>query len=215
MYQVLIVDNYPTVGIGTKFSLERNEEFHVTYVSTGAIALQLIMNAKFDVMLCDLYLTDMDSIALIKKILKHDPQLKLFIFTGYAYEHMFNELIEIGVCGFLLKTMSLEEMKEKIMAGLNGETVIPTHLFKRLRAIESETIYEDTASKLTSRERHIVNCLVAGLSNRQIAEQVYLSQRTVEYHLQKLYQKFSVKTRAELMIYIHEHKLFQHDYLNT
>jgi len=214
MYQVLIVDSHPTVGVGTKFILERNEQFHVTYVKTGALALELITNIKFDVMLCDLYLLDMDSIALTKQILKCDPSLKVFIFTGYAYEYMFNELIEIGICGFLSKTMSLEELEEKIYSGIKGETIIPTHLFKRLRAIEGDTVQE-TGSKLTSREGHIINCLINGMSNRQIAEHIFLSQRGVEYQIQKLYRKFKVKSRSELIRYVVLNKLLTSEYADS
>lgn len=211
LYQVLIVDHYPTVGAGTKFILEQNDDFYVTYVKTGAIALQLIAKMKFDIMLCDLYTVDTDSVTLAKQVLQLDPNLKIFIFTGYAYDHVFNEFMDIGVCGFLSKTMSLDELQENIYKGLKGETIVPTHLFKRLRAVEEETLHEVNV-KLTSRERHIVNCLMKGLSNRQIADQIYLSQRAVEYQLQKLYKKFEVRTRPELIKYIHEHNLLSVNY---
>lgn len=212
MYQVLIVDDHPTIGAGTKFILEQNDEFHVTYVKTGALALELMTNIKIDIMLCDLYITGMDTITLTKRALQFDSELKIFIFTGYAYEHLFNELIEIGVCGFLSKKIPVEELKEKIESGLKGETTIPTHLFKRLRAIEGDSIQESTSSKLNTRESHIVKYLVNGLSNRKIAEKIYLSQRGVEYQIQKLYHRFNVKSRAELIKYVVEHELLHLDY---
>lgn len=211
MYQVLIVDNHPTVGAGTKFILEQSKQFHVTYVKTGALALELMTNIKFHIMLSDLYMSDMDGIALVKQILAYEPQMKILIFTGFAYEHAFNELIELGVSGFISKKMNIEQLSIKIMNALNGETVIPTQFFKRLRKIETDCVNEKNAS-ISIRERHIMGCLLNGLSNREIAEQIYLSQRAVEYQLKKLYTRYGLKTRKQFIKYIIEKKLLESEY---
>lgn len=211
MYQVLIVDNHPTVGAGTKFILEQSKQFHVTYVKTGALALELLTNIKFHIILSDLYMSDMDGIALVKQILAYEPQMKILIFTGFAYEHAFNELIELGISGFISKKMSIEQLSVNILAALKGDTIIPTQFFKRLRKIEADGVKENYDG-LTTRERHIMGCVLNGLSNREIAEQIYLSQRAVEYQLNKLYMKYEVKTRKQFIKYIIERKLLDTEY---
>ena len=201
MYQILLVDDHPAVGIGTKNMIERSIDIKVSFVKSGALALELINKIKFDLILCDLYMPTMDGISLSKLIMERDSSNKIFIFTGHPLDHLYNELLEIGVSGFLDKSMTNEELNNHIRCALNGETIIPTALFRQLRKKQEEPDKSDKYSLkwLTSKEQQLVKHIYNGLSNKQIAELVYLSQRGVEYQIQNLFRKLEVSSRSELV----------------
>ena len=146
----------------------------------------------------------MNGIELAKSIRKKYPDLTILIYTGFDLSTHFNMLVEANINGFVSKTATSEQLVTAIRCALRDEVVIPLHLFKQLRRSEasvSETNEEPTSSgiSLNEKEQSILKEVAAGLTNREIAQQLHMSQRSVEYTLTGIFNKLSVRSRTEAL----------------
>lgn len=200
MVHVLIVDDHPAVGIGTKNMLEQNIQMKVTYARSARIALDTVRKQVIQVVLCDLNMPGMNGIELSRLLYAYNQELKIIIYSGYELGSQFNLLIESGVCGFLDKTSTSEELQDAIRCALRGDAVLPVDLLKQLRRQEVELTNEtarNTTTSITEKEIKILAELATGCSNKELAQMFYISQRGIEYQISKIFGKLNVKTRAQ------------------
>lgn len=200
MIHVLIVDDHPAVGIGTKNMLEQNMHMKATYARSARVALEIIRKQAIQVVLCDLNMPGMNGIELSKLLYAYNQELKIIIYSGYELGSQFNALIESGVCGFIDKTSTSEELQDAIRCALRGDAVLPVQLLKQLRRqevqINAKTEINPTIS-ITEKEIEILTELATGCSNKELAEKFYISQRGIEYQITKIFDKLNVRTRAQ------------------
>ena len=204
MTTVLIVDDHPAVGAGTKSMLEQQSGMNVDVIEQSEKVEGILKENQYDVLLLDLYMPGMNGIELAKSIRKTYPDLTILIYTGFDLSTHFNMLVEANVNGFVSKTATSEQLVTAIRCALRDEVVIPLHLFKQLRRSEasvSETNEEPTSSgiSLNEKEQSILKEVAAGLTNREIAQQLHMSQRSVEYTLTGIFNKLSVRSRTEAL----------------
>ena len=140
---------------------------------------------------------EMNGHDLAKRVIELDPLAKIIIYTGYELEQYFNSLIESGVLGFLSKTDSEEQMIKTIRGLLQNDAVIPIHLLQYLRK-DNELLELKPKKKnpLTPKEQAILEQVALGKTNTEIATAIYLSTRTVEYHLTSIFKKLKVSSRT-------------------
>jgi two-component system competent response regulator ComA len=218
MIQVLLVDDHPSIMEGTKMLLEQEGDFEVYLASSGEEALSLAITHYFDVMLFDLHITDLNGIDLAKQVLSVVTNAKILIYTGFEFKNHFNLMIESGISGFILKTANKEQLVAAVRCALRGEVILPISLVKQLRRIASngsEVKTENELLAISSMEYEILKEISKGRSNKEIAETVIMSQRSLEYCLTSLFQKLNVKSRIEAVMKANQLGLLSESDLNN
>ncbi|WP_337100967.1 response regulator transcription factor [Paenibacillus sp. YIM B09110] len=200
MIRILLVDDHPSVGEGTKTMIEQDPDMEVTVVLSAIEALDMIQSKSFDLILCDLNMPGISGLELTKRLIQQDAERKVIIYTGYEIGTHFNLLIESGVSGFISKTISREQLHNAIRCAMRGDAVIPISLLKQLRRNEiklerPELSIEDVS--INEKEQTILHEVATGVSNKELAAMLHVSQRNVEYQLSKIFEKLSVRSRSE------------------
>ncbi|RJE87668.1 DNA-binding response regulator [Paenibacillus sp. 1011MAR3C5] len=200
MIRILLVDDHPSVGEGTKTMIEQDSDMKVTVALSALEALDKVHSEPFDLILCDLNMPGISGLELTKRLIQNDPERKVIIYSGYEIGTHFNLLVESGVSGFISKTASRDQLHNSIRCALRGEAVIPIPLLKQLRRHEvaisrSELSIDDVS--INEKEMTILHEVAAGVSNKELAAMLHVSQRNVEYQLTKIFEKLNVRSRSE------------------
>lgn len=205
MIHILLVDDHLAVALGTKMIIEQDPDICVTVQTSGKDALELLKTQSFDVVLVDLNMPNMNGLELTGKILAINSDTIVLIYTGYDIYPHFNFLMEAGVAGFVTKSASQEELITAIRCALNGQALIPITLLQQLRRIDSRITLspnEKQSEEITinEREQSILQEIARGKSNKEVAQSLFISQRTVEYHLTRIFNKLNAKSRGEVLV---------------
>lgn len=201
MIRVLIVDDHPAVRTGTKAILE-TAGMEVTILKNIDEIIQAASNPSFDIFLVDLYMPDINGLELSKRILQVNPEAKIVIYTGFDINTHFDLLINAGIAGFVSKMSSSEQLVNAIYCALNEEVIIPLSLLRQLRrnSISSNNNFEENSIiTLSNKEQNILELISKGYTNKMIAEELYVSQRTIEYSLTKIFSKLKANSRIEAL----------------
>lgn len=203
---ILIVDDHPSVREGTKSMIEKENDMVVTVAASEMQALELVENNSFDALLLDLNMPVINGMELTRRIVASNSDIPILIYTGYDVSPYFNFLVEAGVSGFISKTASREQLILAIRCALRGDAVIPISLLKQLRRTDihitgdggNETSIENAS--INEKEQAILKEIALGKSNKEIAQTLFMSQRTVEYNLTRIFNKLHVRSRAEAIV---------------
>ncbi|MEK3906714.1 response regulator transcription factor [Oceanobacillus sp. FSL W7-1309] len=193
MLKVLIVDDHYLVGEGTKTILTKGGEISAHYVSSGAEALA--MQEEFDIYIVDIHMPEMTGIELSRELLRMNTSRKIILYTGFAEQESLKLFTDIGISGIISKTATISELLNLIQTVAMGQTIVPISIFKSRNMIKSDS----KKHGLTERELVVLKEISKGLSNREIADKLFLSDRTIEYRLTKIYRKLGVKSRIEAL----------------
>lgn len=200
MIHILIVDDHPAIGEGTRLLLQQEEDFKVDFADSRLEAISSIDFTKYQVFILDLYMPDINGLSLAKKIMASHPEAIILIYTGFEISAHFNLLVEAGVHGFISKTASKEQLITSIRCALRDEAVIPLQLLRQLKKVEAKPVGNElTDISLNNREQLILIEVAKGCTNREIAQNLIFSQRTVEYCLTGIFSKLGVKSRTEAL----------------
>lgn len=198
MIHILVVDHHESVGERTKLLLEKEDDFQVIFLCSSEEALAVIAKQTFDVLLFDLDISVMREQELVKKITEIDSEVNIIIYTGYDVESFFHILIELGVSGFVSKTASKEQLIATIRSVLGGDAVMPVEFLEQLRRVQNHSSIEKLNTyELTNREIKVLEQVALGKTNKEIAEVIFLSQRSVEYCLTNIFKKLEVGSRMD------------------
>lgn len=203
MIQILLVDDHPSVMEGTRMILEQEGDMKVTLANSANEVLEMVSSHSFDVMLFDLHIADVNGIDLAKQVLIMNADATILIYTGYEFTNKFNLMIESGIFGFISKTTNREQLITAVRCALRGEVILPRTLVKQLRKVPPKGLEindEQATSMISKREHEMLTEIAKGKSNKEIAEIVLMSQRSLEYSLTNLFQKLNVKSRIEAAI---------------
>jgi DNA-binding NarL/FixJ family response regulator len=180
-------------------STERSLE--VVYTTTkGVDLLEYLHHRQPEVILLDIQMPQINGIDLCKQVLKAHPHIKVVAFSSFDDTHYIKQVLRSGASGYLLKDAGQQTIVDAIASVVCGEQVIDESI-KKILLQESITghrrsIYE---VPLTKREKEILKLIAEGQSNQQIADQLFISLRTVETHRFNLTQKLEVKNAAGLV----------------
>ena len=202
MLQILLVDDHPSVGEGTKSMIEQEDDMKVTVVTSSLEALELYKSRTFDVLMFDLNIPVINGLELTRRVIAIDSDTPIIIYTGYDITAHFNILVEAHVSGFISKTASREQLITAIRCALRGEAVIPVSLLRQLRrndALVNASENEESVKGISidEKEQTILQEVARGKCNREIADILLMSQRTVEYNLTRIFGKLKVRSRSE------------------
>ncbi|MFD7522695.1 response regulator [Paenibacillus chitinolyticus] len=191
---ILIVDDHPAMAYGTKFILEQEENIQVVGVATtGEMGVEMMVELKPSIIFLDFHLPDLTGMEVAVKMRELNKDVQIVIFTGIDYMPILNNLLELGVCGIMSKDSSEDQIRNMMRALKEGQSVIPISLLHQMRLSHPD----DDLSSLTDEEINIMNQIVKGATNEQIADEIHMSKRSVDNYVRKIYDKFGVKSRAQ------------------
>jgi two-component system competent response regulator ComA len=193
-WHLLIVDDHPMVSVGTKTILEQMDMIsEVGIAKNGQVCKTYVQQYKPDIVLLDYNLPGENGYQILQQIKSIDQDIQVVIFTGVDVAPMYNELLELGVSGVMTKNASDEQIKNMIRCVIEGQTVIPLDLYRQLRLTKTHSGIMD----LTPQEKHLMSLVVDGYTHDQIAKVEFISKRTVDNYLKKIYSKLEAKSRVQ------------------
>lgn len=204
MIKVFIVDDHPMVVEGIKGLLQGEENYPVVGSANFALeALEMFRQALPDVVLLDINLPDLNGIELCERIKKEFPSTKVLGISTFKERSYITRLMEKGASGYVLKNVDKEELIEAIRQVAGGR------MYFSMEAATAITTQKSSSQVpiLTSREKEILVLISEGLTNKEIADQLYISPLTVDSHRKNLLAKFTVRNTAALVKLGIEHGL--------
>jgi len=169
----------------------------------GEEAVRLAGELKPDVIIMDISMPKLNGIEATRQIKAFQPLATILMLTAYDYDQYVSALLEAGAAGYLLKDVSASQLIDGIRAVHRGESVLHPVIARKVleRFKHSEGyVQEGALSLLTQREMDVLTKAAKGLSNKDIAQELFLSVHTVESHLQGIFNKFGVGSRIEAVI---------------
>lgn len=208
MIKVLIVDDHEMVRLGISTYLSIQDDIDVVgEADNGAIGLQKALDLKPDVILMDVVMPEMDGIEATKQILKAWPKAKIIILTSFIDDEKVYPAIEAGAASYILKTSTAEEIANTIRKTAQGQSVlepeVTNKMMNRLTHPAEPKLYED----LTNREREVLGLIAKGRSNQEIADELFITLKTVKTHVSNILAKLQVDDRTQAAIYAIKNQL--------
>jgi NarL family two-component system response regulator LiaR len=204
--RVLVVDDHPIVRSGLSMAIAMDEEMTVVgEAKDGVEAVEKARSLMPDVIVMDLVMPRKDGVEAIADICQENPQARILVLTSYAQDERIIAAIKAGASGYLLKDRLPDEVAQAIRDVYHGETVIhPVIARKLIQEIRSEP-KEMTEVSLTPREKEILMWVARGLPNKQIAQEVHISEATVRAHVSSIFSKLNLANRSQVVLYAIQH----------
>jgi NarL family two-component system response regulator LiaR len=204
--RVMLVDDHNVVRTGLAAFLRAYDDLQlVGEARNGLEAVSLCQRETPDVILMDLMMPEMDGIAATRAILSDHPEVKIIAMTSFEEEGLVHGVLAAGAISYLLKNVSADDLARAIRDAAAGRSTLAPEAARVL--VQATRPTDDPAGDLTERERDVLNLLVQGESNQQIAEAMVISIATVKAHVSNILSKLGVSSRAEAMAYAIKHKL--------
>jgi NarL family two-component system response regulator LiaR len=201
---VLIVDDHPIVRQGLRTLLDLQEDILVVGEAVnGSVAVEMTARLKPDVVLMDLVMPEMDGIAATRQISELHQGTRVIALTSFVEDDKVIPAIQAGAVSFLLKDVSPNDLMEAIRAAFHGEARLhPTIMRKLMNQVAAQpSASQPNAADLTEREMEVLRLVAEGLSNREIATRLVISEKTVKTHISSLLSKLGQEDRTRLAIY--------------
>lgn len=196
---IWLIDDHLLFRAGFKTLLSRLENTVVTFeASNGADFIAQLNIAKPDIVFLDISMPKVDGVEATQKALSLSPDLNIIILSMFGERDYYTKLAELGVKGFLLKSCAFYEVEQAIASVSEGDYFFSQEL---LQLTSSATNRNNQHDDLSEREREILVKICDGASNQEIAEQLFISKRTVEKHRANIMLKTSCNNTASLVIF--------------
>ncbi|HFH9947574.1 TPA: response regulator [Streptococcus suis] len=203
--RVMLVDDHEMVRLGLKSYLNLQADVEVVAeASDGEEGLRKALEVKPDVVVMDLVMPKMTGVEATLALLKEWPQAQIVILTSYLDNEKIYPVLEAGAKGYMLKTSSADEILTAIRKVARGEFAIETEVEKK---VEHHKRHPDLHDDLTAREREILTLLAKGYDNQRIAEESFISLKTVKTHVSNILSKLAVSDRTQAVVYAFQHGL--------
>lgn len=201
--KVMIADDHSMIREGIKQLLELDGEFEVIEeAKDGEECIEKLQKINPDVLLLDINMPKMNGLEVLQKISKLKYKVKILVLTVHNEVEYLLKAVDIGVNGYLLKDSEIAELKKAIVAVVNGEDYIQPSLIPMLNAkLINNNRDNEKIEKLTKRELEVLKQLAIGKINRQIAEDLQISERTVKNHVSSIFKKIDVKDRTQAAVF--------------
>ena len=206
MIRVLLADDHEIVRLGLRAVLEDANDIEVVGESadgeSGFLKTEML---DPDVILMDLVMDRLDGIGATQKILAKNPERKILILTSFIDDEKVFPALAAGAKGYILKTSQAAEIAMAIRKVANGEDVLSDAVKEKIaqQKHRKHELYDD----LSKRELEVLKVLATGLSNQEIADELFISLKTVKTHVSNIFNKLEVSDRTQATIYAIQHHL--------
>ena len=214
--RILLVDDHEIVRLGLKALLSRYPHFDVIAEARDAQeALEQTLRFQPDIVVMDIRLPGKNGIQATREIIETCPGTKVIMLTSHADDDVLFDAISAGASGYVLKQIGSDDLVRALETVGRGESMLDPALTQKVfqRVRESARRAEDEYfAALTEQELNILSLITEGLTNREIAERVFLSEKTVRNYVSSILSKLDQSSRAEAAAYAVEHNL--RDYIS-
>ncbi len=205
--RVLVADDHTIVRKGLCALLDGDKEIEVVGdAENGREAIKKVEQVQPDIVLMDITMPGLNGLETTRQLKKRHPKTKILILTMHDNEEYIFETLRAGASGYLVKRTAPEELISAIHAVNRGESFLSPSISKRviagyIRVGQSEQEEDEAFEKLTDREREVLQLIAEGRVNREIAELLHISIKTVETHRSHIMEKLNIRNIAELTQY--------------
>ncbi len=204
---VLIIDDDKLVALSLKNILEASSCITIPAIGySGEEALRLYREVQPDILLMDIRMKEMSGLDAGEQILRDFPNAKILYLTTFSDDEYIIKALNIGAKGYLLK-QDFESIAPALHAVHSGQTVFGGEIGTKIPNLMKNTgLFDHTALGITEKEAELMELIADGLNNREIAEQLYLSEGTVRNYLSTLLEKLQLRDRTQLAIFYYQHR---------
>jgi NarL family two-component system response regulator LiaR len=206
--RVLIVDDHAMVRSGLRQFVETFDDLLLAgEARNGAEAVAFCMVNPPDVVLMDLFMPVMDGSEATRQIIRHNPDIKIVALTNFQEQDLVEQALQAGAISYLLKNITADALAETIRSAHSGHSTLSPEAVEAL--VKMTRHKKGLGSDLTERELEVLELLVAGFSNAQIAERLSISITTVKFHVGGILSKLGVKSRSQAIALVWQNKLVE------
>lgn len=200
--KIVIADNHAVVREGTRTLLDREPDMEVIgEAGDGEEAVKLIEKLKPDVAILDISMPKLSGVEVTRQIKPRFPSTAILILSAYDNDEYIFALLEAGAAGYLLKDAHSQEIVEAVRAVYSGESVLHPSIARKViqRALVSSSgaAIQKSDIELSEREKEVLKLAAQGMKNKDIADALYISIRTVQGHINSIFHKLGVGSRTE------------------
>ena len=204
--RVLLADDHAILRQGTRQLIDHEPDMEVIgEAGDGEEAVSKVAELKPDVVILDVAMPKLNGIEATRKIKETAPATTILVLTGYDYDEYIFSLLEIGAAGYLLKDVNGDDLVNAVREVYAGEPVLHPAVMRKLidrcktpAAEEPET---DDSKCISEREMEVLRLAARGISNKEIADTLVISIRTVQAHMRSIFSKLDVGSRSEAIIH--------------
>ncbi|MBI2902083.1 MAG: response regulator transcription factor [Candidatus Methylomirabilis oxyfera] len=205
---VLLVDDHALFREGLRMLLEQHADIKIVgEAGDGFQAIRMVESLQPDIMLLDVQMPRMGGIEVLSKIRHKSSKTKVLILSAFLEDEMIIEALQNGAKGYLLKTLSHKEIARAIRATHSGEfwaeRKVLSHVLETLlqKVHARQAPLSEMRVSLTDREQEIVEWVMQGMTNKEVAARLGISEKTVKTHLGNIFSKLKISRRLQLLLY--------------
>jgi two-component system nitrate/nitrite response regulator NarL len=208
---LLIVDDHQMLIDGIKALLTDQSQFHIAAEATrGSEALSLLEKHPIDIVVTDINMPEMSGVELVKEIKAKNADIKILALSMFGEKQTIKDMIDAGVSGYILKNTGKKELVDALSKIASGGIFFSDDVTTEMMRAMTEPLAAEpliTQVNLTQREREILKLITKEYSNVRIADELFISERTVETHRKNIFRKTNTKSIVGLIKYAYENKL--------
>jgi two-component system, NarL family, response regulator LiaR len=206
--RVMLVDDHAVVRSGlAAFLLAYDDLELIAEASDGAEAVRLCERSRPDVILMDLIMPRMDGATATRTIRERYPEVQVLILTSFKEDNLVQEALRAGAIGYLLKNVTADELSNAIRAAHRGRATLAPEAAQALIHVATQNRELLPGHDLTERERDVLNLMVTGKDNNEIADALIVSRSTVKFHVSNILSKLHASSRTEAVAIALQHNL--------
>ncbi|GKV69010.1 DNA-binding response regulator [Sporosarcina sp. NCCP-2716] len=209
MIRILLADDHEMVRIGVSAYLGMQADMEVVgEAADGGEAVEKALALRPDVILMDMVMPVMTGAQATKEIIRQWPEAKIIVVTSFLDDDKVYPALEAGAASYILKTSNAARIAQAIRDTVGGQTVLePEVTTKMMEKMRSGTPDQPPHESLTERELETLLLLAKGRSNQEIADELFISLKTVKTHVSNVLSKLGVQDRTQAVIYAFQHQL--------
>jgi DNA-binding NarL/FixJ family response regulator len=219
MIRILLVDDQIIIRQGLRSLLESQADFQIVgEAENGKIAIALVERLydtpkQPDLILMDVRMPVMDGVAAIKKLSEQFSSIPVLVLSTFDDDEYITQAMQFGAKGYLLKDTAIEEIANAIRTAIKGYTQLGPGLFQKFLTTSSQHHYPlsqelaTTLHALSPREKEVLSLIAQGASNKEIAQKLYISERTVKAHVTSILSQLNLRDRTQAAILATQYRL--------